>query len=163
MLEQCWYMQENKRKLCVWVPEELYKEVLEAGYDKPTYAVTEGFKLLAGAGKTDVCNFFLNRLLNSSDDDINNYIGSLKSKKMVDPTLVPTLLAKNKELKKEVEKLTEALQKAQNPVELVELRANVIGLQKLLEEKDKRIEDLTKLVEMLNVFANYFKILNQNK
>jgi len=31
------------------------------------------------------------------------------------------------------------------------------GIQRLTEEKDKRIEDLTKEVEMLNVFAHYFK------
>ena len=31
------------------------------------------------------------------------------------------------------------------------------GTQRLIEEKDKRIEDLTKEVEMLNMFAHYFK------
>jgi Arc/MetJ-type ribon-helix-helix transcriptional regulator len=31
------------------------------------------------------------------------------------------------------------------------------GTQRLIEEKDKRIDDLTKEVEMLNVFAHYFK------
>jgi septal ring factor EnvC (AmiA/AmiB activator) len=32
-----------------------------------------------------------------------------------------------------------------------------IGTQKLIEEKDKRIDDLTREVETLNVFAHYFK------
>jgi len=47
---------------------------------------------------------------------------------------------------------------------LTELRHNLDivqtaydGTQRLIEEKDKRIEDLSKEVETLNVFAHYFK------
>jgi predicted RNase H-like nuclease (RuvC/YqgF family) len=42
-------------------------------------------------------------------------------------------------------------------LELVQTRAYNEGLQKLLEEKDKRIEDLTMEVEDLRGFAHYFK------
>jgi len=60
-------------------------------------------------------------------------------------------------LKKEIDRLTIALQEALDPVELAEIRANFTGIQRLLEGKDKRIEDLTREVETLNLFAHYFK------
>jgi Arc/MetJ-type ribon-helix-helix transcriptional regulator len=55
----------------------------------------------------------------------------------------------------EVQKLTLELQK--NVTELEVMRATFEGIQRLTEEKDKRIDDLTKEVETLNVFAHYFK------
>jgi len=60
-------------------------------------------------------------------------------------------------LKKEIERLTDIIDRAPDPVELAEVRAHFEGLQRLLEEKDKRIEDLTREVTTLNGFAHYFK------
>ena len=67
-------------------------------------------------------------------------------------------------LQAQVKTLEEKLSKAPDPVELAEVRAHFEGLQRLTEEKDKRINDLTreveglqKQVETLNVFAHYFK------
>lgn len=67
-------------------------------------------------------------------------------------------------LQAQVETLEEKLSEAPDPVELAEVRAHFEGLQRLTEEKDKRINDLTreveglqKQVETLNVFAHYFK------
>jgi chromosome segregation ATPase len=57
----------------------------------------------------------------------------------------------------EIARLKEALSNSPDPVELAEVRAHFEGLQRLTEEKDKRIEDLTREVETLNVFAHYFK------
>jgi hypothetical protein len=37
-------MPEDKRKLCVWVPADLYGNVINAGYTSPTSAVTKGFE-----------------------------------------------------------------------------------------------------------------------
>ena len=42
-------MQEQKRKISVWVPSELYDCVLHAGYISPTNAVFLGFKMLTRA------------------------------------------------------------------------------------------------------------------
>lgn len=55
----------------------------------------------------------------------------------------------------EIHRLTLELQK--NVTELEVNQATLDGIKRLTEEKDKRIEDLTKEVEMLNVFAHYFK------
>jgi hypothetical protein len=49
-----------------------------------------------------------------------------------------------------------------DPVDLAELRVN-LTLTKILEDKYYRIEGLTKAIDMLNVFANYFKTVSQNK
>ena len=50
-----------------------------------------------------------------------------------------------------------SLEEAPDPVELAKVQAHYEGLQKLLEEKDKRIEDLTKYKEDIGAFAHYFK------
>ena len=67
-------------------------------------------------------------------------------------------------LQAQVKTLEEKLSKAPDPVELAEVMAHFEGLQRLTEDKDKRINDLTreveglqKQVETLNVFAHYFK------
>jgi len=56
---------------------------------------------------------------------------------------------------KEIQRLTLELQK--NVTDLQVMQATFDGIQRLTEEKDKRIDDLTREVEMLNVFAHYFK------
>lgn len=58
--------------------------------------------------------------------------------------------------KKEID-LSTALQEALDPVELAEIRANFTGIQRLLEGKDKRIEEFAQEVETFNVFAHHFK------
>lgn len=161
-------MTDEKRKLCVWVPDNLYQDVMKAGYEGPTSAVTEGLKMLASAYKWDLDEKEDTTDYSYSKDQIDRYIGST-SKYLKDifsrntPNYYILLVEKNEELNNEVERLNESLQKAPDPIELAELRTTVTGLKKLLEEKDKRIEDLTKAVDMLSVFANYFKTLNQNK
>jgi hypothetical protein len=156
-------MPKDKRKICVWVPDDLYNNVVKVGSVGPTSAVTKGLEALWTFDEwkqrtnykwkyaTNDGNYFSlkdyldsreNNLINNSIEDNND------------------LLAENKELKNEIKILNEALQKAPDPVELAELQTNLKGLQRLLEEKDKRIEDLTKAVDILNVFANYFKKLS---
>lgn len=44
-----------------------------------------------------------------------------------------------------------------DPGKLAEVRAHFEGLQRLIEEKDERIKDLTREVTTLNGFAHYFK------
>jgi predicted RNase H-like nuclease (RuvC/YqgF family) len=81
---------------------------------------------------------------------------------------IATITALEKELKEpagmseelpnndnELQKLTLELQK--NVSELQVMHATCEGIQRLTEEKDKRIEDLTREVGTLNGFAHYFK------
>ena len=39
-------MSEDKRKLCIWVPAELYGNIVTAGYTSPTIAVIKGLEKL---------------------------------------------------------------------------------------------------------------------
>jgi hypothetical protein len=52
--------------------------------------------------------------------------------------------------------LKEALAIAPDPSELVDLRARFEERQKLLDEKDKRIEELNEHKDIMSRFANYF-------
>ena len=62
-----------------------------------------------------------------------------------------------KEAQRQIKDYEEKLRTAPDPVELAKVQAHYEGLQKLLEEKDKRIEDLSRENGTLNVFAHYFK------
>lgn len=53
--------------------------------------------------------------------------------------------------------MKEDLAKAPDPLELAKTQGHLEGLQRLIEEKDKRIEDLTREVSRLDMFAHYFK------
>jgi Arc/MetJ-type ribon-helix-helix transcriptional regulator len=75
----------------------------------------------------------------SSENEIQNYKNVLQNKES------------------EIHRLQNVIREAPDSVEFAEARANLTGLQRLTEEKDKRIDDLTKEVETLNVFAHYFK------
>ena len=110
-------MPEDKRKLCVWVPDNLYSNVVNAGYTSPTSAVIQGFERLLGDNKCQ----------QETSTIMANYTN---------------LLAENSNLKKEIERLNTALLDAPKQVELVELRANLMGIQRLLEDKDDLIRSL---------------------
>jgi len=110
-------MPDNKRKLCVWVPDNLYSNVVNAGYVSPTSAVIQGFERLLA---DDTCQ-------QETSTIIANYTN---------------LLTENSDLKKEIERLSSALLGAPKQIELIELRANHIGIQRLVEEKDELIRNL---------------------
>lgn len=77
--------------------------------------------------------------IQNKDTEIQNYKNVLQNKE------------------NEIQKLQNVIQEAPDPLELAEMKGNFTGMQKLLEEKDKRIEDLTREIETLNLFAHYFK------
>ena len=55
-----------------------------------------------------------------------------------------------------IARLKESLANAPDPSELVDLRARFEERQKLLDEKDKRIEELNEHKDIMSRFANYF-------
>jgi hypothetical protein len=128
-------MSDAKRKISAWIPAALYDEIEKAGYKSPTVAVTKGLELL----------------VRTQNGDIPETIGDI-------PETIGDIPGTEKNyLRKEIERLTNIIDKAPDPVELAEMKGNFTGMQRLLEEKDKRIQDLTREVETLNVFAHYFK------
>lgn len=60
-------------------------------------------------------------------------------------------------LNTEITRLKTAIMEAPDPVDLVRLQERNKGLNLVIAEKEKRIEDLTREVTTLNGFAHYFK------
>lgn len=65
------------------------------------------------------------------------------------------IVLQNKE--NEIHRLQSVIQEAPDPLELAEMKGNYAGLQKVIQEKDKRIEALEREVSRLDMFAHYFK------
>jgi hypothetical protein len=142
-------MSDTKRKISAWIPAALYDEIEKAGYTSPTVAVTKGLELLVRTHSGDTLE--TNGDIPETNGDILGTNG--------DPleTFRRQTETERDYLRKEIERLKDIIDRAPDPVELAEVRAHFEGLQRLTEEKDKRIDDLTREVETLNVFAHYFK------
>lgn len=69
----------------------------------------------------------------------------------------PGINESNKALNIEILRLKEEIVKGPDPLELVKLQERDEGLNLLIEEKNRRIDDLTKFKEDISTFANYFK------
>lgn len=126
----------EKHKLNVWIPESLWKQIESMGYDSPTKATIAAYEALA-----------IQEALGSSLEEKFPELGKQ----------IRDLENSAREKSAEILRLREVIQEAPDPLELAELKGNYTGLQRLLEEKDKRIEDLTREVSRLDMFAHYFK------
>jgi len=135
-------MSDTKKKISAWIPNTLYEDIEKAGYTSPTIAVTKGLELLVKTHSGDI--------LETAGHNVDT-IGDIPE------TYRRQLETEKNYLKKEIERLTNIIDESPDPVELAEMKGNFKGMQRLLEEKDKRIEDLKREVETLNVFAHYFK------
>lgn len=60
-------------------------------------------------------------------------------------------------LNAEITRLKTVIMEAPDPVDIVRLQERNDGLNLVIAEKEKRIEDLTREVTTLNGFAHYFK------
>jgi predicted nucleic acid-binding Zn-ribbon protein len=126
-----------KKSVTARIPIELYDKCNQH-YENMTDAVIAGLELL--------CNTDCKTDCNQCNTDCNTDVITINT------------------LQNQINNLEDRLSKAPDPVELAEVRAHFEGLQRLTEEKDKRIIDLTreveglqKEVERLDMFAHYFK------
>jgi Arc/MetJ-type ribon-helix-helix transcriptional regulator len=170
------------KKVSAWIPIEILTKLEEKGYQNRAEAIRLGLEYLLKESNMDDKR----TPLESQIEGIRNPMDSIKnpneehwnpmeSHKEDNKNLMESngiqyevLKIRNEELdrriemertylKREIERLTDIIDKAPDPVELAEVRAHFEGLRRLLEEKDKRIEDLTREVTTLNGFAHYFK------
>jgi predicted RNase H-like nuclease (RuvC/YqgF family) len=155
-------MPETKRKICVWVSTDMYNNVVSAGYDSPTVAVIKGFELLLSeeerrkdAGNLEQIAAQITAENNNLKNDIERLNTSIKA--APDPMELMKLRTRVEDKDRHIETLKAELEKAPDSVEFTKVQERLEGLQRLTEEKDKRIEDLTREIETLNVFAHYFK------
>lgn len=128
-----------KRKICVWVSTDMYNNVVKAGYDSPTIAVTKGLELLIEEAK--------------SRKDAGNL-----------ETIAAKITAENNNLTNEIERLTTELKNAPDPIELAQMRTRNEEKKKQIEEKDRYIETLKEEIkkadqdkeDLKTTYNNYF-------
>jgi uncharacterized protein (DUF3084 family) len=120
-------MQEQKRKISVWVPSELYDNVLHAGYISPTNAVIQGFEMLTRAQSED------------SPEEVRRQMQVIRGQ----------MQAEIDTLKNEIQRLNISLQEAPDPTEFVEIRARSRELERHNETLKKEVENLQ------NLYNNY--------
>jgi DNA repair exonuclease SbcCD ATPase subunit len=155
-------MPEEKRKLNAWIPVSLYSKLENAGYDNITQALIkalekffedpheditgygqdiEGYKQNIEILKKDIEGYSkdLERIQEGHKQDITGYKENIKS------------------LNSEIERLQAVIMGAPDPLELARLQERNEGLKLLIEEKEKRIQELTQYKEDIGAFANYFK------
>jgi predicted nuclease with TOPRIM domain len=132
---------EEKHKINVWIPESLWKQVGNIGFESPTKATIAAFEALV-----------LQEEKGSSQEALGSSQEVLGS--------VPEIEGYKENIKAlnvEIARLKEALFNAPDPVELAEVRAHFEGLKVLLEEREKRIVELNKHIDDISPFANYYK------
>lgn len=122
-------MQEDKRKLSIWVPASLYDRVLEAGYTSPTHAVIKGFEKLL-------------------QEDTGENTEAMRSQ----------VQAEIKSLTAENQRLRESLDNAPNLTEFIELRARSQEMQRHNETLKSELERAGRDKEFIQtVYDNYMR------
>ena len=145
------------KKVSAWIPQDTLTKLEEKGYHNRAEAIRLGLECLLMESKMEsIENSTEPKTKDTKNPMESNGIHYEIYKDKIEELKRHSEVEVNY-LKKEIERLTALLQETPNPVELADVRARFEGLQSLTEEKDKRIEDLTKEVETLNVFAHYFK------
>ena len=101
----------------------------------------EGYKQNIEILKKDIEGYSkdLERIQEGHKQDITGYKENIKS------------------LNSEIERLQAVIMGAPDPLELARLQERNEGLKLLIEEKEKRIQELTQYKEDIGAFANYFK------
>jgi len=149
-------MPEEKIRVNARIPKSLYDFVCSK-YDNISQAINIGLENLKES-KTEDCHTPAD---SSTQDDINPVvhtdIQALTERTEEQKARIEEYKAHVQTLNTEITRLQNLIMEAPDPIELVKLQERNEGLQRLLEEKDKRIEDLTREVGTLNGFAHYFK------
>jgi predicted RNase H-like nuclease (RuvC/YqgF family) len=172
-------MPEEKRKINCWIPISLYDRIESAGYESVTQAVIEGLQRIL----KDTEGY--NQDTIGSSQDAEGYLKDIETLNIENKQLKEKLARHEKDIsgyKKDLERIQEGynqditeykenikvlnveivrlkdfLSNAPDPAELADIKARFEERQTLLEEKDKRIMELTEHKENMSVFANYFK------
>jgi len=134
---------EKKHKINVWIPESLWKQIERLGYDSPTKATIAAYEALA----TQEAQGSSQEAIGSSPEE---KLSELKKQ-------IEDMENSNREKNTEIERLQAVIMEAPDPLELARLQERNEGLNLVIAEKEKRIEDLTREVTTLNGFAHYFK------
>jgi predicted RNase H-like nuclease (RuvC/YqgF family) len=141
------------KKVSAWIPQETLTKLEEKGYQNRAEAIRLGLEcLLKESTKEDIGN-----PMESNKRDTGNPMESNSVTNGILQARVEELEKHNETLKTEISRLKNTIMEAPDPIELAKLQERNEGLNLLVSEKEKRIEDLTKYKEDIGAFANYFK------
>jgi predicted RNase H-like nuclease (RuvC/YqgF family) len=131
----------TQKKIQCWIPLETWDKIVSMGYTSPTIAVTKAFeKLLEEHHEYHIASPEIPDISPETyKRDIEGYKENIKM------------------LNREIERLQTVIMEAPDPLEVARLQERNEGLKLLLEEKEKRIMELTQYKEDIGAFANYFK------
>jgi predicted RNase H-like nuclease (RuvC/YqgF family) len=141
-------MAEEKRRVNAAIDKSLYENVMQLGYSI-SEAITLGFEKLLEAHRED----FEKVDTNIQEDPIPINSQEIEGYKLD----IAGYKENVKALNVEIARLKEVLSNAPDPAELADIKARFEERQRLIDEKDKRIEALEREVSRLDMFAHYFK------
>ncbi len=169
-----------KSSISAKIPTELYDKVQEAikenKYTSNTECIIEGLNLLLRNPIQE--NSEIESLLQEKEKEIQNMQEEVnrskgeiqvlqgevnRSKEEVNRSKeeytrqIKDIESASREKSAEILRLQKTIQELPDRSEFAELKGLFEGKLQVIEEKDKRIEDLSKEVERLDMFAHYFK------
>jgi predicted RNase H-like nuclease (RuvC/YqgF family) len=165
--------QEEKIRVNARIPKSLYDYVCSE-YDNVSQAINEGLEKLRELKNSEI-SYKADYVIQASHTPVDNVIQEHTDAVQTSHTLanhvIQELTATTEEqkiriedykaqvtaLNGEITRLKNTIMETPDPIELAKLQERNEGLNMLIEEKDKRIEDLTREVGTLNGFAHYFK------
>ncbi|MGB9131544.1 MAG: hypothetical protein WCB90_02885 [Methanosarcina sp.] len=179
-------MPEEKRKINAWIPISLYDKLENAGYENVTQALIKaiedfqddpqesiaGYKNQILGYEKDIAGYLqditaLNTENDRLKDDLSGYHRTQEGYKQDLSRIQKDLELQNQDIigyKQDIKAITaenvkskEDLAKAPDREELIKLQVTNEGLKSLLEEREKRIEEINSHYENIKSFANYFK------
>jgi hypothetical protein len=168
----------NMKKIQAWIPLATWEQVEALGITSPTIAVTKAFDLLLKDPHGSPEDPWLDPQISQDIPEDPPKIPNVSPEILEDPQEIPSVSPEIPKLKAlteeqkakiedykaqiqtlnaEITRLKTAIMEAPDPVDLVRLQERNEGLNLVIAEKEKRIEDLTREVTTLNGFAHYFK------
>lgn len=170
-----------KSSISAKIPTELYDKVQEAikekKYTSNTECIIEGLNLLLRNPTQE--NTEIESLLQEKEKEIQNMQEEVNRSKGEIQVLqgevnrskeeevnrskeeytrqIKDIESASREKSAEILRLQKTIQELPDRSEFAELKGLFEGKLQVIEEKDKRIEDLSKEVERLDMFAHYFK------
>src|SRR5674476_296073 len=156
-------MPEEKRKINCWIPISLYEKIEPTGYESVTQAVIEGLQRILEDPHEDTKES--NEDTKGSSQYTEGYLKDIEALTSENTQLKEDISGHEKDiigykqdvtgykeninaLNTEITRLRESLANSPDPVDLVRLQERNDGLNLVIAEKEKRIEDITREVTL---------------
>jgi chromosome segregation ATPase len=149
------------------MPDEIRIPITAKIHESLHIALMEAVKTNRFKDKTTCITEALEKILSNTEQDTQDNTIVLQEKEIEIQNMRSELRSKYAEIQElqtilqtqeiEIQKLQSVIRDAPDPIELAKLHERNEGLNLLIEEKEKRILELTQYKEDLGAFANYFR------